>query len=192
MVATTQSGTERMVGTSSNSMIGSQLHPHISSTNLHLEVRPRPVSRISTSAFLRQETLEDLKIVVEVEVHHLTRAEAGVGSGLPEETGEASDRGEDMRDLRHRRGSLALRVNKDSPALTGVAFTLTDSVRDLKEAREASVGGAGSEDITVTKTLTTAEEHLTEDGAAVEAGMATGDPGGTLGVEAELAGNCEE
>ena len=191
MVATTQSGTERMVGTSSNSMIGSQLHPHISSTNLHLEVRPRPASRISTSVFLRQETLEDLKIVVlEVaEDRHLSLAEVGVGSGWPEETGEASGRGEDSR---LHQGSLELRVNQGSPALTGEAFTWTDPVRVLREAKEDSEAGGDSEEITITKTLTQTEEHLTEAVEAVEAGTTTGDPGETLGVEAGLTGNCEQ
>ena len=127
--------------------------------------------------------MEDLKTAVE-------EVEVGVGSGWPEETGEGSGRGEDMRLLR---GSLELRVNPGSPALAGEAFTWTDSVRGLREAREDSEAEGDSEDITITKTLTTAEEHLTEAGAAaVEAGMATGDPGETLGLEAELAGNCEE
>ena len=108
---------------------------------------------------------------------------------------EASGRGEDLRDTRLHRGSLELRVNQGSPAPTGEAFTWTDSVRGLREARVGSVGGDHSEVITITKTLTTAEEHLTEAEAAVEAGITTGDPGDpgeTLGVEAGLTGNCEE
>ena len=129
----------------------------------------------------------------EEEVHRLSQAEAGVGSGLPEETGEASGRGEDLRDTRLHRGSLELRVNQGSPALTGEAFTWTDSVRGLREVKEGSVAGEDSEDITITKTLTTVEEHLTEAEEAVEAGITTGgDPGATLVVEAGLTGNCEE
>ena len=62
-------------------------------------------------------------------------------------------------------------------------------MRGLREAREGSEAGGDSEDITITKTLTTTEEHLTEAGEAVEAGITTGDPGGTLGVEAGLTGN---
>ena len=126
--------------------------------------------------------MEDLKTAVE-------EVEVGVGSGWPEETGEGSGRGEDMRLLR---GSLELRVNPGSPALAGEAFTWTDSVRGLREAREASEAEGDSEDITITKTLTAAEDHLTGAVEAVEAGITTGDPGATLGVEAELAGNCEE
>ena len=126
--------------------------------------------------------MEDLKTAVE-------ELEVGVGSGWPEETGEGSGRGEDMRLLR---GSLELRVNPGSPALAGEAFTWTDSVRGLREAREASEAEGDSEDITITKTLTAAEDHLTGAVEAVEAGITTGDPGATLGVEAELAGNCEE
>ena len=126
--------------------------------------------------------MEDLKTAVE-------EVEVGVGSGWPEETGEGSGRGEDMRLLR---GSLELRVNPGSPALAGEAFTWTDSVRGLREAREDSEAEGDSEDITITKTLTAAEDHLTGAVEAVEAGITTGDPGATLGVEAELAGNCEE
>ena len=150
------------------------------------------------SVLPRLETLEDLTIVVEVEVEEvvevrrLSRAEAGVGSGLPEETAEGSGRGED---LRLHRGSRELRAIPGSPAITGEvgeAFTWTDSVRGLREAREASEAEGDSEDITITKTLTAAEDHLTGAVEAVEAGITTGDPGATLGVEAELAGNCEE
>ena len=142
------------------------------------------------SVFLQRQTLEDLKIVVlEVEVRHLSLAEVGVGSGWPEETEEVSGRGED---LRLHRGSLELRVNQGSPALTGEAFTWTDSVRGLREAREGSEAEVASEDITITKTLTTAEEHLRGAGEVGGAGATTGDPGATLGAEPGLTGNCEE
>ena len=191
IVATTQSGTERTVGTCSNSMIGSQLHHRTSSINLHQE--PRLASRISMSVFLQRGTLEDLKIVVleAAEDRHLSLAEVGVGSGWPEETEEASGRGEDSR---LHQDSLELRVNQGSPVLTGGAFTWTDSVRALREAKEDSEVGGDSEDITITitKTLITTEEHLIEAGEGVEAGTTTGDLGETLGVEAGLTGNCEE
>lgn len=126
------------------------------------------------------------------EVLHLTRAEAGVGSGLPEETEEALGQEEDLRLLR---GSLERRVIRGFLGPTGEvgeAFTWTDSVRGLREAREAFEAGGDSEDITITKTSTTAEEDLTGGGEAGEAGTTTGDPGETLGAGAELAGNCEE
>ena len=67
-------------------------------------------------------------------------------------------------------------------------------MRVLREAKEDSEAGGDSEDITITitKTLTTIEEHLIEAGEGVEAGTTTGDLGETLGVEAGLTGNCEE
>ena len=126
------------------------------------------------------------------EVLHLTRAEAGVGSGLPEETAEGLGRGED---LRLHRGSRELQGIPGSPAITGEvgeAFTWTDSVRGLREAREGSEAEVASEDITITKTLTTAEEHLRGAGEVGGAGATTGDPGATRGAGPGLTGNCEE
>ena len=129
---------------------------------------------------------------VVVEVRRLSRAEAGVGSGLPEETAEGSGRGED---LRLHRGSRELRAIPGFPAITGEvgeAFTWTDSVMGPKEAREGSEAEVASEDITITKTLTTAEEHLRGAGEVGGAGTTTGDPGATRGAEPGLTGNCEE